>query len=103
MPRPKPTLVPLSEMTPGQFADCFALLADRAKNTTRDGKPFYTCRFRDRRRTASVMVWADGPFYEECEKHWQVGQCYKVRGTYKEHERYGPQLEVERVRPRHVC
>ena len=99
MPRPKPTLAPLSELTPGQFADCFALLAERSKGVTRDGKPFYTCRFRDARRSAAVMVWADGPHFDDCEKHWQVGQCYKLRAVYDEHEKYGPQLDLHQIRP----
>jgi 3'-5' exoribonuclease len=98
MSRAKPTLAALSEMTPGQFADCFALLAERAKNATRDGKPFYACRFRDARRAVSVMVWSDGPHYEDCEKNWQVGQCYKLRGLYGEHEKYGPQFELQQIR-----
>ena len=58
----KPPIVKLSEMQPGQFADCFAQLAEKTRGSTRDGKPFYTCRFRDPRRTASVMVWADSDF-----------------------------------------
>jgi 3'-5' exoribonuclease len=99
MSRAKPTLVALSEMTPGQFADCFALLAERAKNATRDGKPFYACRFRDARRAVGVMVWADGAHYEDCEKNWQVGQCYKLRGVYGEHEKYGPQIDLQQIRP----
>jgi 3'-5' exoribonuclease len=99
MARAKPALVPLSALEPGQYADCFALLAERTKGVTRDGKPFYTCRFRDVRRTVAVMVWADGPHFEDCEQHWKVGQCYKLRGVYSEHEKYGPQLDVQQIRP----
>jgi 3'-5' exoribonuclease len=55
----QPPLVKLSEMQPGQLADCFAQLAEKTRGSTRDGKPFYTCRFRDPRRTASVMVWVN--------------------------------------------
>jgi 3'-5' exoribonuclease len=83
----------------GQHADFFALLAERTKGATRDGKPFYTCRFRDARRTATYMVWADGPWYEACERDWRVGQFYKVRGVYAENERYGPQIDIENIRP----
>jgi 3'-5' exoribonuclease len=99
MARSKPTLARLCELTPGQFADFFALLADRSKGATREGKPYYTCRFRDARRTASFMVWADGPWYEACEKEWREGQFYKVRAVYGEHEKYGPQIEVHNIRP----
>src|SRR5437899_809525 len=99
MARSKPTLARLHELTPGQFADFFALLAERTKSATRDGKPFFTCRFRDRRRIVSCMVWADGGRFEECEKTWQEGQFYKVRAKYTEHERYGPQIEIDQIRP----
>src|SRR5262249_58824756 len=57
---PKPTPTRLCDLTPGQFADCFALLAERTKSATREDKPYYVCRFRDARRTATLMVWADG-------------------------------------------
>ncbi len=99
MPRPKPPVARLCELQQGDTADFFALLAERAKNTTRDGKPFFTCRFRDTRRTATVMVWADGKFFDACQSEWKEGQCYKVRAAYGEHERYGPQLEIDNIRP----
>jgi 3'-5' exoribonuclease len=99
MPRPKPILKPLADLEPHEYVDCFALLVERNRLTTREGKPYFACRFRDDRRSVTVMVWADGGHFEDCEQNWQVGQCYKVRGTYTEHERFGPQLEVERVRP----
>jgi 3'-5' exoribonuclease len=100
MSRTKPTPIPLCELTPGQQADFFALLAEKTKGTTREGKPYYACRFRDARRGASFMVWQDSPRYEECERDWQVGQFYKLRAVYGEHERYGPQLtEVQALRP----
>jgi 3'-5' exoribonuclease len=97
--RPKPTLARLSELVPGQHADFFALLADKTRGLTRDNKPFYTCRFRDARRTATVMVWADAPQFEACERDWQPSQFYKLRATFGEHERYGPQLDLEMIRP----
>jgi 3'-5' exoribonuclease len=99
MPRPKPTLKRLADLESGDYADCFARLAERTKGATRDGKPYYACRFKDARRTAAVMVWADGAHFEDCEKNWQVGQCYKLRAVYTEHEKYGPQLDLEVIRP----
>jgi 3'-5' exoribonuclease len=99
MSRPRPTPVRLSELTPGQSGDFFALLVERSKGLTRDGKPFYTCRFRDAGRMASCMVWADSPLYDDCELHWRDGQFYKVRGLYTEHERYGAQIEIQMIRP----
>jgi 3'-5' exoribonuclease len=98
VPRPKPPPVRLSELTPGQSADFFALLVERHKGATREGKPFYTCRFRDARRTVGFMVWADGGWYEVCEREWCAGQIYKIRGTYGESERYGPQIDIQNLR-----
>jgi 3'-5' exoribonuclease len=99
MSRTKPPPVPLSEVSPGQLADFFAVLAEKHKSATRDGKPYYACRFRDAKRTVSYMAWADGPLYESCEKEWHEGQFYKIRAVYGEHERYGPQIEIQMIRP----
>jgi 3'-5' exoribonuclease len=99
MPRTKPQTVRLSEMDPGQLADFFALLLERTKGATSDGKPYYSCRFRDARRTVSYMAWADGPWYEPCEQEWREGEFYKIRGVYAENERYGPQIEIQIIRP----
>jgi 3'-5' exoribonuclease len=99
MARAKPTLVPLHELTPDQYADCFAQLVEKKHGTTREGKPFYTCRFSDAQRIVTSMVWADSPLFVACESEWQEGQFFKVRGTYGQHERFGPQLELEQVRP----
>jgi 3'-5' exoribonuclease len=96
---PQTRSVRLSELTPGQSGDFFALLRERTRGTTRDGKPYYTCRFRDSGRWATFMVWADTPWYELCERDWREGQVYKIRGVYAEHEKYGSQLDVQNIRP----
>jgi 3'-5' exoribonuclease len=100
MARPKPVLTRLSELTPGQLGDFFALLAEKTKSATREGKAYYACRFRDARRAVAFMVWADSKWFADCEAEWQAGQFYKLRAVYGEHERYGPQLvEVHNIRP----
>ena len=99
MARAKPPLLRLSELTSGQHADFFALLSERTRSSTRDGKPYYTCRFRDARRSATFMVWADTTWFEPCERDWREGQVYKIRGTYAEHEQYGPQIDIQNIRP----
>jgi 3'-5' exoribonuclease len=99
MSRSKPPVMRLSDMQPGQTADFFALLAERSRGQTRDGKPFFTTRFRDSRRTVSFMVWLDGGLYEACQNEWKQGQCYKLRATFGEHDRYGPQIDVQQIRP----
>jgi 3'-5' exoribonuclease len=98
MAREKPPVVRLHELKPGQIADFFALLTEKTRGTTRDNKPFYTCRFKDHRRTVGCVVWSDGPLFFDCEKAWQVGTIYKVRGTFSDHERYGPQIEIRQIR-----
>jgi 3'-5' exoribonuclease len=98
MSRPKPPVVPLSALEPGQVADTFALLVERKPGQTAAGKPYFVCRFRDAGRTATYMVWADGPHFDDCERAWQAGKCYKLRCVYSEHEKYGPQIEVHQLR-----
>src|SRR4051794_17918153 len=95
----KPPLVRLAELSAGQSGDFFALLVERTRGARRDGKPFYTCRFRDAGRVATAMVWADGNWFEACEQAWQQGHFYKVRGQYDEHKVYGAQLDIHNIRP----
>src|SRR5262245_37843263 len=100
MARPKPALVRLCDLAPGQLGDFFALLAEKTKSVTREGKAYYACRFRDARRAVAFMVWADSKWFADCEAEWQAGHFYKLRAVYGEHERYGPQLvEVQNIRP----
>jgi 3'-5' exoribonuclease len=99
MSSPKPPLLQLSELTPGQRGDFFALLSDRTRGLTSGGKPYFHCRFRDDRRTVSLMVWSDDRWFAPCERDWQAGQFYKLRAVYDEHERYGPQVEILNIRP----
>lgn len=95
----KAQVVKLGDMQLNQYADCFVQLAEKKRGTTRDGKPFITCRYRDTHRTVgSVPIWGDAPLFEECQK-WQVGQFFKVRATLHDHEKYGLQLDIEQIRP----
>lgn len=98
MSRAKIPIQPLHRLEPRQLADFFALLIEKARGSTRDGKPYFQCKFRDAKRTVAYMVWADGPLFADCDAHWQTGRVYKIRGTYTEHERYGPQIEVAQIR-----
>jgi 3'-5' exoribonuclease len=98
MPKTKPPLVRLGEMTPGQSGDFYALLVERARNSTKNGKLFYTCRFRDATRTVTGMVWSDGEWFADCERDWREGQFFKIRGIYQEHPTYGQQVELINVR-----
>src|SRR4029077_6645452 len=63
------------------------------------GKPFFLCKFRDAKRTVgAIPIWGDAPLFEEAQD-WQVGQFFKVRATLVEHEKYGPQFDIEQIRP----
>ncbi len=94
----KPELVKLCELQPGIQADCFAQLVEKVHSTTREGKEFYSCRFRDLRRSVAVAVWGDGELYEACHTHWQVGEFYKLRAVLFIHEKYGPKIDIEQIR-----
>jgi 3'-5' exoribonuclease len=94
-----PAITRLSDLKSGERGTFFAQLAERTRGATRDNKPFYTCRFRDARRTVTYMVWLDGPYFQTCDGEWQAGQFFKVRALYGEHDRYGPQIDVEQIRP----
>lgn len=99
MAKAKPPLLRLCEMKPGQAGDFFALLTERSRGARKDGRPFYTCRFRDSQRSAALMVWAEGAWFEACEKDWREGIFFKIRGLYEEHPTYGPQIEIANIRP----
>jgi len=96
MSKSRPAVTRLSDLKPGDRGTFFALLAERVRGTTQTNKPYYTCRFKDLRRTATYMVWADGPHFAACDNEWQAGQFFKVRGVYAEHERYGPRSRSSR-------
>lgn len=87
-------LVPLHDLLIGQTAETFALFSERTPGQTRDGKPFFTCRFKDRFRSAAYMAWADSTWFADCEKAWVLGQAYRLTVTYSHHEKYGPQIDI---------
>ncbi len=94
----KTFLTSLSELSPGQEADFFALLAAKEELTTRDQKPYFKVTFRDALRQVSFPIWADSPLAAECKEQWNAGDCYKLRALYRE-TTYGPQLEIRKIRP----
>lgn len=90
-------VVKLSEFESGDSGDCFVLLAEKHRGTTRDGKPYFRVTFRDDARSATAMVWQDSAWFADCEAKWQVGRYYKLRCRYGETQ-YGPQVEIDRIR-----
>jgi 3'-5' exoribonuclease len=98
MSKSRPAVSRLSDLKPGDSGTFFALLSERTRGLAQNNKPYYKCTFKDRRRTATYMVWADGPQFAACDTDWQAGQFFKVRGLYTEHDRYGSQIDVEQIR-----
>ncbi len=90
-------VIRLSEFTPGQLGDCFALLVAKDRTKSRDGKPYYRASFRESRRTVTAMIWSDSAWFSECETRWQIGKFYKLRCRFTESQ-YGPQIELDRIR-----
>jgi 3'-5' exoribonuclease len=90
-------LVALSEMSPGEEADFFALLAAKDESKTRDGRVYFRVTFRDAAREVSFPIWAESPLAADCKDQWQVGAFYKLRATYRETS-FGPQLDIQRIR-----
>jgi 3'-5' exoribonuclease len=91
-------LCPLHKLENGQTAQTFALLAERTLNQTREGKPYYQCRFKDRLRTATLMVWLDSPWFAECEKSWKLGTAYRLAVTFGIHDKYGQQIDLLQIK-----
>ena len=96
MPRPDP--VPLSQLAPGAPGDCYALLSEKLADRTRQGKPFYSCTFRDKARAHVAKIWADSPTFAECEAEWVAGSAFKLRAVLSDHPQYGWQLEIAQAR-----
>ena len=93
------TVRPLGDLKDGETANFFALLAEKEQRTTKAGKPFFKLTVRDPARTAAVMIWGDGAHFVDCRENWKRGEFYKLRGKYVEHETYGAQVELDKIRP----
>lgn len=90
-------LVLFREMLPGQLSDTFAMLGAKDEARTRDDKPYFRVTFKDARRSATAMIWADNAFFEACRDTWKVGGFYKLRCRFEESS-YGPQVDLDRIR-----
>ncbi len=88
----------LSEMKPGQSGDVFALLGAKEQARTRDDKPYFRATFKDAKRSAVAMIWADHGLFQDCQNNWAPGTFYKIRCRYDENS-YGSQIEIDRIRP----
>ena len=75
MSKSKLPLVRLSEMKKGESGVFFAQLVERARSARKDGKPFYTCRFRDNGRTVTFMAWSDKEFVPAVSRAAKSQRC----------------------------
>ncbi|ADB19402.1 metal dependent phosphohydrolase [Pirellula staleyi DSM 6068] len=91
------TIVLLSDLEDGQEGDFFAALSARTSSQTREGKKYWRVTFRDAQREVSFPIWNDSPWSKACESEWQIGECYKMRATYRRTQ-FGPQLEIRKIR-----
>jgi 3'-5' exoribonuclease len=91
-------IVTFSNLEVQKWADTFAILSHKSSGQTRDGKPYLTCRFRDRRRELESRIWSDSPTFSELVTA-EVGSPYKLRAILRDHEKYGLQLDVQQIRP----
>lgn len=94
MPSP---IAELCQLTEGQEADFFAMLADKTVRHTKEGLPFLKLVFCDYRRQVSSVLWTDHPLFKTCSDHCSKGQYYKLRAVYQT-GRYGPQLGLRKIR-----
>jgi 3'-5' exoribonuclease len=88
----------LCELSDGQEAEFFALLSDKQELKTKDGKPYFKVTFRDAGREVGCPIWSDSPLAESCRAGWLTGQFYKMRAVLSRHPKYGPQLEIKKIR-----
>lgn len=95
-------LLALHELLPGQPAETFALFCERQPGRTREGRPYFSCKFKDRFRAVTCMIWSESPWIADCEKTWELGQAYRLTVQYTHHEKYGPQIEILKWRPIHA-
>ncbi|MEZ6143559.1 MAG: HD domain-containing protein [Zavarzinella sp.] len=93
-----PTLKELSDLKSGETGIFFARLAEKYRQLTRDKKAYFVCKFTDTKRTVGALFWADGRLFPYVERDWEVGQFFKIVADYVENPRFGPQLEVQKIR-----
>ena len=92
-----PVLKSLSEMKEGVESDCFVQLVDKEKLRSRDFKYYFKLIFRDRRKSIQAFIWPDHASFQDCDKEWNVGSFFKIRGKVVE-SNYGSRLEIRRIR-----
>jgi len=88
----------LSELEPGEIADCFVQVAEKQAQTTRGGDPYFRLMLKDRWRRVPAMVWKNSPVFQFVSEEVQSAQILKVRCQYNDTSQYGPQVELAKMR-----
>ena len=88
----------LSELEPGEIADCFVQVVEKLAQTTRGGDPYFRLVLKDRWRRVPAMVWKNSPVFRFVSDEVQNAQMLKVRCQYNDTSQYGPQVELVKVR-----
>ncbi len=83
----------LSDLRPGQVADCFVLLSDKERNKTRDGKPYFRVKFRDSAREVEITLAALADQISALATH----RTHTTPGVYghQRRDRHGRHLSVK--------
>lgn len=97
MPQHDLVLVRISELTNGQEAECFAVLASKLRGTPNTMQPKFKCKFRDKLIALDAPVWTSSPIAIEAEE-WREGLAYRLHVRAKRNERFGLQLEILSIR-----
>jgi 3'-5' exoribonuclease len=88
----------LAELKPGEQGVFFAQLAEKTRKQ-HSGRPFYHCTFRAGLVSRPTVIWPESALFADCEQRWQAGQCFKIHAELVDYERYGPQLQILKIRP----
>lgn len=91
-------VIRLSDLRHDQEAECFAALAKKVPGTTKAGKPFLKCYFRDQRAELESPLWADSRFLQQA-AGWVVGIAYRLKVKAELKGPYGLQLQLIDIRP----
>jgi 3'-5' exoribonuclease len=88
----------LGDLVDGQEAVCYAVLAKKVRGTTKTGKPFLRCVFRDKKTSLEAPLWHGDPLLEVSET-WADGVAYRIEVRSELKLPYGMQLVILSIRP----
>jgi 3'-5' exoribonuclease len=91
-------VVRLSDLEDGQEAECFALLVNKTRGTTKKNEPYIRCTFRDKRVRLESNLWANSRLLMQAEG-WTEGAAYRLRARASLNPKYGLQIEILTIRP----